>query len=58
MRTVEDGQVQRVDTLAAVSVLVGMGVNARCRVRFTVPDKAFAGRFGFGVVRTVEDGQV
>ena len=35
-----------------------MGVNSRSRVRFAVPSEALAGRFGLGVMRTVEDDQV
>ena len=58
VRTVEYGQVQRIDTFAAVGILVSVSVNARGCVRFAMPGEAFAGGFGFGVVRAVEDGQV
>ncbi len=58
VRAVEDGQVQGVRAFAAVGVLVGMGVNSRCRVRFAVPSEALAGGFDLGIEGAVKDGQV
>ena len=56
MRAVVDGQEERIDTGAAVDVVVGIRVSSRCSVSRAVPGEVFASRFGLNIVCAVVDG--
>ena len=52
-----DSEFQGVDAGAAVGVVIGVGVSARCGVCRAVPGETLASSLRFDIVRTIIDGE-